>query len=297
MTEVLFFVALLVDGALAGAIYALIALAFVVVYRTSRMINFALGEWMMLASGLVTVGLHALGLVWIGAVVWACAGMVALALIFNRVVLCRLIGQPLISLIMVTLGLGALLRGSAAIGFRVVSGKAPVPGAWDPLLVYGVPVSRERLLAGVVAAASIALVAWMFHRSRMGVALRAIADDQQVAMAMGIDIHRYFAITWAMVGLLSVLAGTLWTSIGSGGFSVVLLGLKVLPIVIIGGLDRIAGCIVGAILIGVLESLTAGYVDPLLGGGFSTIAAYLVLIAMLFVRPYGLLGRADVVRV
>lgn len=297
MTGVLFFVALLIDGALAGTIYALIALAFVVVYRTSRMVNFALGEWMMLASGLVAIGLHALGLVWVGAIIWACAGMVALALIFNRVVLRRLIGQPLISLIMVTLGLGALLRGAAAIGFRVVSAKTLVPGSWDPLLVYGVPISTEKLLAGVVAVASIALVAWMFQRSRMGVALRAIADDQQIAMAMGIDIYRYFAITWAMVGLLSVLAGTLWTSVSSGGFSVVLLGLKVLPIVIIGGLDSIAGCIVGAIIIGVLESLTAGYVDPLLGGGFSTIAAYLVLIAMLFVRPYGLLGRADVVRV
>jgi branched-chain amino acid transport system permease protein len=136
-----------------------------------------------------------------------------------------------------------------------------------------------------------------FQRSRTGVALRAIADDAQAAMAMGIDIHRYSAITWALMGVLSVLAGTLWTFVSGGGFGVVLVGLKVFPIVIIGGLDSIPGTIVGAIVVGVLESLAAGYLDPLLGGGFSNVASYLVLIAMLFARPYGLLGRADVARV
>ena len=293
----LFLVTLLVDGALAGTVFALVALAFVVVYKASRMINFALGEWVMLASGLLAVGLHVLGLGPVGAIGFSGAGMVTLGLAFNRIVVRRLVGQPLISLIMVTLGLGAFLRGSSTIGFRMVSGTGPAPGAWEPLVVYGVPISAEKLLAGVIAAASIALVAWVFHRSRTGVALRALADDQQVAMAMGIDLHRYFAITWAMVGLLCVLAGTLWASVSGGGFGVVLLGLKVLPIVIIGGLDSIAGCIVGAMIIGVVESLTAGYVDPLLGGGFSTIAAYLLLIAMLGLRPYGLFGRVEVARV
>ena len=105
------------------------------------------------------------------------------------------------------------------------------------------------------------------------------------------------AFTWAMVGGIAVLGGTLWSVVGSGGFGVVLLGLKVFPIVIIGGLDSIPGTIAGAVLVGVLESLAAGYVDPWLGGGFSNVAAYLVLIATLFVRPFGLFGRADVVRV
>src|SRR5207342_2873618 len=132
---------------------------------------------------------------------------------------------------------------------------------------------------------------WFFLRSRTGLALRAIADDQQAAMAVGIDIRRHFSITWALVGAIAVLAGTLWTSASGGGLGLVLVGLKVFPIVIIGGLDSIPGTLIGAVIVGVLESLAAGYLDPLLGGGFSNIAAYLVLIAMLFARPYGLFGR------
>ena len=149
----------------------------------------------------------------------------------------------------------------------------------------------------MVALACVAAVSWFFSRSRTGIALRAIADDQQAAMAVGIDLNRHFALTWAMVGVLSVCAGTLWTVVAGGGFGMVLVGLKVFPIVIIGGLDSIPGTLAGAVVVGVLESLAAGYVDPLLGGGFSNVASYLVLIAMLFVRPYGMFGRPDVERV
>src|SRR5882672_3534406 len=207
-----FFAALVVDGALAGALYALVALSFVVVYRASRMMNFAVGEWVMLASRCV-------------------------------------------------------------------------------------PFGADKLVAAVIAAACTAGVAWLLHGSRTGVALRAIADDQQAAMSAGIDLHRHFAITWALVGVVSVLAGTLWTLVAGGGLGMVLVGLKVFPIVIIGGLDSIAGTIIGALAVGMLESLAAGYLDPPLGGGFSNIASYLVLLAALFVRPYGLFGRPDVRRV
>src|SRR5213594_1984067 len=126
---------------------------------------------------------------------------------------------------------------------------------------------------------------------------RAVASDQQVALAVGIDLHRHFAITWALVGVLSVLAGTLWSFVSGGGFGLELLGLKVFPIVILGGLDSLPGTIIGAFAVGILESLVAGYVDPIVGGGFSHVASYLVLIATLFVRPWGLFGRPDVERV
>jgi branched-chain amino acid transport system permease protein len=292
-----FFASILVDGVLAGAIYALIALAFVVVYKASRIINFALGEWVMLGSRLAATGAVPLGLGLAGALSFACAGMVAIAVGWSRVVLQRLIGRPLISMIMITIGFGALIRGAAALAFRGVPGAVPLPFPQEPLSLYGLAVPADRLAAAAVAAIAIAAVTWFFHGTRTGLALRAIADDQQAAMAVGIDIDRHFSITWALVGILSVLAGTLWASISGGGFGMVLLGLKVFPIVIIGGLDSIPGTIAGAVLVGVLESLAAGYLDPLLGGGFSTIAAYLVLVAMLFVRPFGLLGRPTVERV
>ena len=272
------------------------ALAFVVGYKASRVINFALGEWTMIAAGFAG-GFHLLGFGVAPSLAAASAGMIVLGFVFNRLVLRALVGRPLISLIMVTLGLGALLRGAASLGLAGIPHRIPLPIPAEPIATAGLQLSAEKLVTAAVASAVIVGVAWFFHGSRVGLALRAIADDQQVAMAVGIDLQRYVTITWALVGVIAVLAGTLWTVAGSGGFGVVLLGLKVFPIVIIGGLDSIPGTIVGAAFVGVVESLAAGYVDPLLGGGFSNVAAYLVLIAMLFVRPYGLFGRAAVARV
>lgn len=293
----LFFVSLLVDGILAGPLYALIALAFVVVYKTSRMVNFALGEWAMLGSRLVATGLHALGLGLAGAIGLACAATAAGALVFNRLVLRPLVGQPMISVIMVTLGLGMLMRGATALVLGGVPSAIPPPFPSDPFIAGGVALSPEKLATAVTATACVAAVSWFFRRSRTGLALRAIADDQQIAMAMGIDIHRHLAIAWAMMAAISVLAGTLWVFVAGSGFGVVLVGLKVFPIVIVGGLDSIPGTIVAALAIGVLESLAAGYLDPLVGGGFSSVASYLALIAMLFVRPYGMFGRPAVERI
>jgi branched-chain amino acid transport system permease protein len=291
-----FLAALLIDGALAGAVYALIALSFVVIYKASRMINFAVGECVMLGSRLVAFGVHGLGLGVGGGLAVGCAGMVALMVGFNEAVLRRLAGRPVIALIMITIGLATLIRGAVTFLFGGVPAGilAPMP---EPVRFGGVSIAVEKVAAAGVAVACIAILSWLLQRSRTGVALRAIADDQQSAMAVGIDLHRYFGVTWALVGVISVVAGTLWTVVAGGGFGMALVGLKVFPIVIIGGLDSIGGTMVGAVLVGVLESLAAGYVDPLVGGGFSNIASYLVLLAVLFVRPCGLFGRPDVRRV
>ena len=293
----LFFASLVVDGALAGALYALIALAFVVVYKASRLINFALGEWVMLAAMLVATGLNALGLGLPAALALSGLGMVALGLGVSRVILRRLVGQPLISFIMVTLGLGALLRGASAVAFRGISSAIALPIPAEALAVHGVLVSTGKLAAAVIAVVVIAAVSRFFRRSRTGLALQAIADDQQAAMGVGIDLDRHFAVTWAIAGALCVLGGTLWTFVSGGGLGLILVGLKVFPVVVIGGLDSIPGTIVGAVALGILEAVAAGYLDPVVGGGFSSVAAYLVLIAVLFVRPYGLFGRPDVARV
>src|SRR5437762_8442675 len=250
-----------------------------------------IGDWSshVCSSDLcVTFALHGLGLGLPGALAVGCAGMAGFGVAFNRVVLRRLVGQPVVSVIMVTIGLGALVRGAAALAFGGVPAGISLPALADPIVIGGVAIGADKLVAAVIAAACTAVVAWLLHGSRTGVALRAIADDQQAAMSAGIDLHRHFAITWALVGVVSVLAGTLWTLVAGGGLGMVLVGLKVFPIVIIGGLDSILGTIVGALAVAVLESLAAGYLDPPLGGGFSNIASYLVLLAALFVRPYGL---------
>jgi branched-chain amino acid transport system permease protein len=290
-----YLLSLIVDGMLAGAVYAPIALAFVVVYRASRMVNFALGEWAMLGAGVFGGASHLLGFA--GGAVLAEIGMVSLALVFNRLVLRPLVGRPVIALIMVTLGLGAVLRGVGSLTLSGVPRRLPLPVSVEPLVLGDVVVAREKLIAALIGVAVVAAVGWFVNRTRTGLAMRALADDQQIAMAMGIDLHRYFALTWAAVGVIAIVAGTLWMFAAGGGLGVVLIGLRVFPIVIIGGLDSIAGTIVGAFLVGLLESLASGYVDPWLGGGFSTVAAYLVLIGVLFVRPYGLFGRPAAVRV
>jgi branched-chain amino acid transport system permease protein len=293
----LFFVSLLIEGALAGALYALIALAFVVVYKASRVINFALGEWLTLAVLLVAAGLHLLEVNLAAAMAIACVGMFVFASLFNVLVLRHLVGQPLVSLLMVTLGLGALIRGVAQLAFSSIPIAISLPLSTDPLILNDLRIPADKLVAALIAAMSITLVAWFHQRSRTGVALRAIADDQQVAMALGIDVYRHLFIVWCVAGAVCVLAGTLWTFITGGGFGLGLVGLKIFPIVIIGGLDSIPGTIVAAILVGVLESLATGYLDPHLGGGSGLLASYLALIAMLFVRPFGLLGGEHVQRV
>lgn len=292
----LFFVALLVEGILAGSVYALVALAFVVVYRASRVINFCLGEWVTFAAQLVGTGTHALALPLAGALAFASAGMAVLALAFNRVVLHRLIGQSPISLVMVTIGFGAVLQASTVLFFPAGSGAISLPVPSEPIEIGGLFLVPGKLIAAAIAGLGVLIVARVY-RTRTGLALRAIADDPQAAMASGIDIDRHVVLTWSMAGVIAVVAGTLSVAVGGGGLSLVLVGLKVFPIVVVGGMDSVVGTVVGALLIGVLESEAAGYLDPVLGAGFSSLAPYLVLLGVLLVRPYGLFGTPGIERI
>jgi branched-chain amino acid transport system permease protein len=167
----------------------------------------------------------------------------------------------------------------------------------DPLVVGGVAIATGKLVAACIAVLCVALVGGFWRFSRTGIAWRAIADDPQAAQASGIDVDRHLLLVWSLAGVVAMVAGVLWTFVTGGGFGVALIGLKVFPIVILGGLDSIAGTIVAALAVGVLESLGAGYVDEALGRGFSGIAPYLALLAMLMVRPHGLFGQPRVERV
>ena len=291
-----YFLELSVNGAVAGSLYALAALSFVVVYKATRVMNFALGEFVMFATGLVSAGVHAMGLALVPALAFGGAGMFAVAAGFNRLVLRRLIGRPVIGMIMVTIGFGAVLRAVAAFLFSGVPGDVDLPLPRGAVEAGGVLLSAHELAAAGVALALVGAVSWFFARTRQGIALRSVADDDRAALAVGIDVGAAFTLVWGLAGVVAVAAGVLWTYATGGGFNMLLVGLKVFPIVIIGGLDSIAGVIVGAMLIGWIESLAAGYLDPVLGGGFSHVTSYLLLIAMLLVRPSGLFGREAIDR-
>jgi len=284
-----FFIALALDGLLAGALYAPVALAFVVTYKATRTLNFALGEWLMVGARAVAALRPLLGLA--PALLGGAAALAALAQAFNQLALRWLAQRPAISLIMVTLGLGALLRGLAGLGFRGLPADLALPLPAAPLQLIGAWVTPTELVAAGAGLGLCAAVGVFFRLSRAGLALRALANDSVAAAAMGIPALAYAGFAWSLAAAVAALAGVLWTAVAGGGFGVALVGLKVLPVVILGGLDSIRGALLAALAIGLLESLAAGYLDRALGGGFSTIAAYLLALAMLALRPRGLFGR------
>jgi branched-chain amino acid transport system permease protein len=198
---------------------------------------------------------------------------------------------------MVTLSLGMVMRGSGLLLFSTAPALFAPSILIEVVEIGGVAVATGKLVAAGIAALSTALVGAFWRFSRTGIALRAIAADPQAAMSAGIDVDRHLLIVWGLSGIVAMIAGILWTFVTGGGFGVALIGLKVFPIVILGGLDSIAGTIVAAIAVGVLENLGAGYLDESLGRGFGGIAPYVVLLAMIMVRPHGFFGQPRIERV
>ena len=184
----IYFIEVFLNGAVLGSLYALIALAFVVIYKTTRIINFALGEFVMFASGLVAVELHVLGLGLMAALGFGCVGMVSVVMLFNQLVMRHPLGHRLISLIMVTIGLGAFMRGLAVFLFINVPRSIDLPFPEESWEFNGLLLSPQELYSAAVAVLCIGLVGWFFLKSRTGIALRAISDDQQAAMAMGVNV-------------------------------------------------------------------------------------------------------------
>jgi branched-chain amino acid transport system permease protein len=292
------FVAILTaNGLLVGSMYALVALGFVLIYKATDALNFAQGEFVMFAGFLCAGAIGLAGLPWWAGAIVAIAGMIAFAFGLERVVLRPLIGRPVIAVIMATLGLGYVLRGAAALFFGTGIQTIPLPIGSTPLRVGPLFLPPIELVGAGVSLAFLAVFAWFFLNSRVGIAMRAVADSQQVAMAMGINVRRYFALAWALGGVVSALGGVLWGAMLAVDSQLALLGLKVFPVVILGGLDSILGAVVGGLVVGVVESLSAGFLDPLVGGGTKDFVPYLLMIAVLMVRPEGMFGRRRIERV
>jgi len=292
-----FFFLLMSNGLLIGLMYSLIALGFVLVYKATDAINFAQGEFVMIA-GFVAAGCLMVWKVplWL-AVVLAIASLVAFGFVLERVMLRKLIGRPVIAVVMATIGLASILRGVGP--FTIFSGTKPLPLPIrdEPFMLGPLFIPPIQLLGAGVSLAFLAGFGWFFLKSRKGIAMRAVADNQQVAMAMGIDVERYFGVAWAMTGIVSALGGILWGNLLGVDVNLALVGFKVFPVVILGGLDSIPGAIVGGLIVGVVENIAAGYVDPYVGGGTKDFAPYVLMILALMVRPYGMFGKRIIERV
>jgi branched-chain amino acid transport system permease protein len=292
-----FTLALITNGVLIGLMYSLIALGFVLVYKATDAINFAQGEFVMLA-GFIVAGMLVLADApfWL-AVAVAVLGMVAFGFGLERVVLRPLIGRPIIAVIMATIGLATVLRGAAPLFFGAEPRSITLPISDEPFAFGPFTLPPVQVAGALLSLAFLAAFTWFFLKSRMGVAMRAVADNQQVAMAMGINVERYFAIAWGMAGIVSALGGLAWGALLGVDVHLALIGLKVFPVVILGGLDSILGAIVGGLIVGVVENLAAGYLDPLVGGGTKDFAPYVLMILMLMIRPYGIFGKRRIERV
>lgn len=293
-----FFLQLAINGLVVGSIYALVAMGFVIIYKATSVLNFAQGEFLLLGAYGSLVLLTRFHLPFYAAVLLTLALAAVLGLAIERLILRPLVGEPVISVIMVTLGLSSILR-------AVVQGiwgtdTRPFPEVFPsaPLMLGQVPVSRA--YAWSLGCVVVLLVAFslFFKYSRLGIAMRATAYSQQVALSMGISVRRMFALAWAIAAVVSAIGGILLGAVRTGvDQSLALIGLKVLPVVILGGLDSVPGAIAGGLLIGVLENLAGGYLDPLCGGGVKEVAPFVILVAILMIKPYGLFGKVRIERV
>ncbi|MBI2461805.1 MAG: branched-chain amino acid ABC transporter permease [Candidatus Rokubacteria bacterium] len=296
-----FFALLVVNGLLVGTLYSLIALGFVLIYKATDAINFAQGELVMIAGFFVAALIQLYRVPLAATVAIAVLAMMLLGFGIERVMLRPLIGRPVIAVIMATIGLAAILKGTGPLVWGAETKNLPLPIPEAPFLVnvldVVVLVSPIQLVAAGVSLAFLAVFGYIFLRSRMGIAMRAVADSQQVAMAMGINVERYFALAWAMAGIVSALGGIIWGNLLGVDVHLALVGLKVFPVVILGGLDSIPGAVVGGLIVGVVEGVAAGYIDPYVGGGTKDFVPYLLMILALMVRPYGIFGKEIIERV
>jgi len=292
-----FFLLLMSNGLLIGLMYALIALGFVLVYKATDAVNFAQGEFVMISGILVAAALG----VW-GAPLWLAVGlgigaMIAFGFGLERVMLRKLIGRPVIAVVMATIGLASILRGIGPTAFGAGSRPLPLPIPDEPFIIGPLFIPPIQLVGGLVSLLFLAGFGWFFVKSRKGIAMRAVADNQQVAMAMGINVEKYFGLAWAMTGMVSALGGIIWGNIIGVDVNLSLVGFKVFPVVILGGLDSIPGAVVGGLIVGLVENIAAGYVDPYVGGGTKDFAPYVLMILALMIRPYGIFGKKIIERV
>ena len=298
--DVVFFFEVMISGMLSGVMYSLVALGFVLIYKASGVFNFAQGAMVLLAA-LTFVRFLEMGMpMWLALAVTLLV-MVVLAVIIEKVVLSRLVNQPLIILFMATIGLNYFLEGLAQ-------------GVWDSqvhgldLGIEDVPwaaleeatgmfVSVFDVVAAVIAGSLVLVLSIVFHRTKVGRALRAVSDDHQAAMSVGIPLDRLWAIVWAIAGVVALVAGALWGQRLGVQFSLSIIALKALPVLILGGFNSILGAIVAGLIIGSGEKLAEVFLGPYVGGGIENFFPYVLAMLILFIRPEVLFGDKIIERV
>jgi branched-chain amino acid transport system permease protein len=295
-----FFFEVLIGGLLSGVMYSLVALGFVLIYKASGVFNFAQGSLVFFAA-LTFVGLTEHHLSFGVALVATLLVMVAAGLAIERFVLRPLVNQPQISLFMATIGLSFFIEGLAQLMWGA-SVRGLDLGIQDEPIAWlsdrtGINISKFDLMAAGIAAALVSVLALFFNRTRIGRALRAVADDHQAALAVGIPLQQIWAIVWAVAGFVALVTGLLWGARNGVQFALTFVALKALPVLILGGFESIPGAIVGGLIIGATEKLAEVFVGPYVGGGIEGWFPYVLALLFLLVRPEGLFGEKIIRRI
>ena len=291
-----FLVEVIIGGLAAGLMYSLVALGFVLIYKASGVFNFAQGV-MVLFAALTLVGLMERGAPLILALLATAAVMGALAFAIERVVLRPLVNQEQIILFMATIGLNFFLEGFGELAWGSDVKRLDVGIPDSSFIVWGVQINRLEMTAALTAGVLVAVMAVFFQRTRIGRALRAVADDHEAALSIGIPLNTIWIVVWSAAGLVAIVAGIMWGAKSGVQFSLSLIALKALPVLILGGFTSVPGAIVCGLIIGVGEKIAEVYWGPLVGGAIENWFAYVLALAFLLVRPQGLFGEKIIERV
>jgi branched-chain amino acid transport system permease protein len=279
-------------GIALGGLYALIAVGFVLIYKATRVLNFAMGEFMMIGAYLFWTATVPLGLPWTAGLAFALAGSAATALVVERGVLRPLVGQPTIAIVMATIGLASIMHGAAQIVWGPDQLGMPSFLPRQPVFFGEAMLTGQLFWAFVLSIAIFAAFILFFRFSRTGVAMRATAADPQTAMSLGIDVRRSYALTWVFAALTGAVSGIVVGAMTNVSPNLGAVGLGVIAVVILGGLDSLTGAIVAGVAIGWIESMTVA----LFGGQVRDIVPYCIILAIMVLRPYGLFGTPDIER-
>ncbi len=296
-----FFFEVLIGGLLSGVMYALVAIGFVLIYKASGVFNFAQGAMVFFAA-LTCVGfIDKFGVsIWL-AIPMTIVVMVLLGLAIEKVVLRPLVNQPEITLFMATIGLAFFIEGLAQLmwGSQVHRLELPIEDVPIQFLMekYNIIVSQFDVTAAAICGIMVTALALLFSKTKVGRALRAVADDHQAALAVGIPLQRIWAVVWAVAGMVALVAGLLWGARNGVQFALTFIALKALPVLILGGFTSVPGAIVGGLIIGASEKLAEVYIGPMVGGGIEGWFPYVLALLFLLVRPEGLFGEKIIRRI
>ena len=290
-----FFIEVLITGLLVGIMYSLVALGFALIYKASDVFNFAQGD-MSLLAGLALVGFLTVMPLWL-ALICTIAVMTLLAYATVFIIFRPLVARPPLILFMAAIGLSFLIQGigQSIWGTDAKGLNIGIPD--NPIIIADIYISTFDLTFGVVAAILVAGLILFFQKTRTGRALRAVADDHEAALSVGIPLLRAWAVTWVIAGIVATVAGVAWGSRLGVQFSLSLIALKALPVLILGGIDSIPGAILAGLVVGAGENLAEVFIGPYVGGGIQTFFPYLLALVFLWFRPYGMFGKEIIDRV